>query len=91
MMDKTICKTGWESLGFKSYKDFLSSKFWNDKREIIISCHPYCSNCGTKENLCVHHLTYETLGNESMKDVEVLCFKCHSKIHEKRDKDGGCY
>ena len=29
----------------------------------------------------VHHLTYENVGNEHGRDVQVLCLKCHKEIH----------
>lgn len=32
--------------------------------------------------LVVHHLHYETLGNEERSDVLVLCRRCHNLLHD---------
>jgi 5-methylcytosine-specific restriction endonuclease McrA len=41
-----------------------------------------CAICGGNENLNIHHLTYKTLGNESMGDLRVLCERCHEVSHK---------
>lgn len=82
-----IYNYSWEAFGFKSYGEFLLSDLWKEKREWIISCKgKKCEYCGSKNNLCVHHLHYENVGNESSKDVLVLCYDCHQKIHMRGDK-----
>lgn len=79
-----IYNHGWEALGFDSYSDFLNSIFWKEKREWIIKCKgSKCERCNSIKNLVVHHIHYETLGNESSKDVLVLCKECHNKEHLK--------
>jgi hypothetical protein len=30
--EKTIFRNGWESLGFRSYQEYLLSDFWREKR-----------------------------------------------------------
>jgi len=37
-----------------------------------------CSDCGSKKNLHVHHVSYTV----NPKDWLVLCAFCHSKIHK---------
>ena len=34
----------------------------------------------------VHHRHYDTLGNERLDDVEVLCSSCHRNEHTPRNK-----
>jgi len=45
-----------------------------------------CERCNKKSrpdnHLTVHHLHYETLGNERPQDVMVLCWSCHQFMHE---------
>jgi hypothetical protein len=31
--------------------------------------------------LTVHHITYEHVCNEPIKDLQTVCFDCHKKIH----------
>jgi 5-methylcytosine-specific restriction endonuclease McrA len=38
-----------------------------------------CERCGGSGRLELHHKHYATLGRESLRDVEMLCRKCHSK------------
>lgn len=98
---KSIC-------GYSSYKEYINSPEWKDKREWIIEVkNSECELCKKKEkkiiklikiiekdgriwfneviqniiSLHVHHLNYDTLGNEGQEDVQVLCRECHEKIH----------
>lgn len=41
-----------------------------------------CEKCESKRFLTVHHRHYKTLGNESRKDVKILCWKCHHRLHQ---------
>jgi len=76
-------KTGWQALGFKSYNEYLLSDIWISKRDLLIKIRKKCEKCGSEKNLCVHHLTYENVGDEKMEDLMVLCLKCHKEIHNK--------
>ena len=40
-----------------------------------------CQRCGATSFLHVHHLHYETIGQESIEDVTVLCRVCHADEH----------
>jgi len=73
---------GWQSLGFKSYQEYLMSDMWKEKKEIFLSVHgKFCDNCGSTKQLIIHHIHYETVSNESSKDLKVLCRKCHEEEH----------
>lgn len=73
---------GWQSLGFKSYKEYLMSPYWQEKKEWILEVFEWkCQKCGSKENLIVHHINYDSVGNENQHDVTVLCKKCHKEEH----------
>jgi len=65
------------------YHQYLNSKEWNIIRNKMLKFSDYkCSRCSETENLQVHHLNYNSLGNESLGDLEVLCNKCHQEVHK---------
>jgi 5-methylcytosine-specific restriction endonuclease McrA len=78
--------SGWKALGFKSYREYLESNFWKQKRELILNIlGRKCSRCGSTIDLQVHHLNYINCGNESRNDVIVLCRKCHKEEGDKNE------
>lgn len=65
------------------YEEYLNSSKWrciSDKRKR--HDHYECVFCHSKENLNVHHKTYDRLGNEDLKDLITVCKSCHIKIHD---------
>ncbi|MYB00219.1 HNH endonuclease [Candidatus Poribacteria bacterium] len=62
------------------YKKYMRSKEWKAKRqEKLEACDHKCEcegGCYRKATQ-IHHLHYDTLGNESMEDLQALCPKCH--------------
>ena len=62
------------------YKKYMRSKEWKAKREEKLeACDHKCEcegGCYRKATQ-IHHLHYDTLGNESMDDLQALCPKCH--------------
>jgi len=64
------------------YKKYLKSEHWQSFRKEAIEHHgSFCSLCGGKEKISVHHLTYKNRGHENLDDVVVLCDSCHKEIH----------
>lgn len=54
-------------------------KLWKDR---VISEAGKCDECGSVEDLTVHHKTPLGMGGTNQKDnIQVLCRKCHSKYH----------
>jgi len=44
-----------------------------------------CQNCGTSENLHVHHIERRSnLGNDGEENLITVCAGCHSAIHGSR-------
>jgi len=39
-----------------------------------------CSICGTKDRTVVHHVDENPRNNE-LKNLRILCFKCHNQLH----------
>ena len=76
----------WKSLDFDSYKEYLSSWLWKEKRDFFLRLNPNCKTCN-KPATEVHHRNYDSVGNEGTSDLISLCSKCHNKIHE--EENGG--
>ncbi len=89
------------NLGFKNYREYLLSDHWILLRNRFFSeskvvkkmfdqygflvCH-FCKN--GKTILHLHHQTYKRLGREGLKDLFLICEKCHTEIHSmSRDKN----
>ena len=72
---------------FGSYKDYLKySKHWkeirNKKRTESLGRCDVCKKIkyqGSLNDIDIHHLHYETVGNERMQDLKAVCRNCHSK------------
>ena len=64
------------------YHEYLQTKDWFNKRNQALAFSDYkCNRCKSMENIQVHHLNYNTIGNESLSDLEVLCNSCHKEVH----------
>jgi len=68
----------------KEYTAYINSKAWREKRKEKLSIQNVCEICGSEENLHIHHNNYKNFKNEQMKDLNVVCEKCHSDIHKQR-------
>ena len=43
-----------------------------------------CQNCGTAENLQVHHIQSRSkLGHDRLENLITLCVSCHESLHRK--------
>ena len=67
----------------EQYEAYLKSANWRALRDKILKRDGWkCTKCGGKYNLHVHHLTYEHVGEELLKDLKTLCRKCHEAQHK---------
>lgn len=68
-------------LGYRSYKDYLSSSLWISIRSKILSTNTVCACCNKQANT-VHHRNYteDTLTGKSSKALIALCRGCHYRI-----------
>lgn len=66
------------------YKEYLETEEWKKTRGKRLAIDKYqCKFCGSKENLQVHHLSYNNIGNEDVEaDLITLCKPCHESIHQ---------
>ncbi|PYZ94924.1 hypothetical protein CR194_05215 [Salipaludibacillus keqinensis] len=84
-MREIICSTG-EVVD--DYDDYLKTRHWRRFKEKYAKKYvKQCTWCDEKENIHLHHMTYERLGNETFKDVIHLCRACHSKVHKLENED----
>lgn len=67
------------------YIRYLESVAWEKRRErsLMLADHR-CQDCGATENLEVHHLNYDWLGEEADEDLRVLCRPCHEIADQRR-------
>lgn len=73
-----------------NYKKYLNSKEWKDKANKRMEKDRFlCQDCGAAYNLVVHHLTYDRIYHEDMKDLTTLCKKCHAAYHLPRKSEQG--
>ena len=76
---------------YKFYYNYMSSDKWKCKRvERLAMDGNRCRNCGSKFHLQVHHLRYDSFGDEDLGDLRTLCNDCHKKVTNKgrRRRDG---
>ena len=65
-----------------NYQQYLDSSWWKLRKRIFLNEQgKKCSFCSSKNELDVHHLNYQNLGDERDSDLLVLCRRCHKDIH----------
>ena len=64
------------------YISYMQSDAWRSIRcEVLARDGHKCSCCGSDVKLCVHHRTYDRLGDERLADLVCLCEVCHKRTH----------
>lgn len=67
------------------YKDYLGTRAWHIKREIIWGLRVRCALCGCDfsfyDTYHIHHNTYTRLPLEEIEDLTLLCESCHTNFH----------
>lgn len=65
------------------YSDYLASDKWKAKRDAVFLKHQgicfVCENRGVPMHS--HHVRYDRLGNEGLRDLRLLCPVCHAAVH----------
>lgn len=79
----------------QAYKDYLKSDKWKRKREEVFRYYgKRCFACKKQAKvLHVHHMTYERLFKESVRDLIPLCVPCHKEVTKvyKRNRRRGLH
>lgn len=66
------------------YKRYLASREWAVKREAVRErSRGWCERCGVPPLEAVHHLTYERIGREELRDLLGVCDDCHRYLSGK--------
>lgn len=66
-----------------AYEEYMKSKrWWSRKQQLFKVREKKCELCGSVTEIHVHHLTYDRLGRERDKDLQILCADCHATEHE---------
>lgn len=67
------------------YNKYIHSNRWRRRRvrALIIGGHR-CALCNNRNELQVHHLSYEHLGKEKDYELQVLCHGCHQEVHNRK-------
>jgi hypothetical protein len=74
---------GWaRGAGFDGYDAYMRSEHWLGLRRRYVASWPDCRCvvCGSIR-FQLHHLRYDRLGREELRDLVPLCPKCHDKVH----------
>lgn len=71
---------------FVEYSEYIQSPEWKIKEKEFIEKIGKCQKCGTTEILSVHHKNYQSLGDETLSDICVLCWPCHMKYGHSGEK-----
>ena len=72
-----------------TYSEELKDKRWTKKKIEVWQRYGYqCAICGSKENIDVHHLSYEK-GKKAWEypteNFIPLCRECHKKVHDDKN------
>lgn len=72
---------------YQKYKTYLTSDTWKLKRKTVFAARGRkCERCPSTKVLQIHHKNYDSLYNERLEDLEILCLVCHKKEHKKKPK-----
>jgi hypothetical protein len=74
---------------FADYKDYLESPHWHAVHRLWVeSGYPTaCIACGDGQ-FQLHHLNYDRLGHEHLRDLLPLCKACHERVHNVSERYG---
>lgn len=82
----TCCSNRIEQLKTMPYNEYLLTGHWQEMRiKSLNRANRKCQLCSDATNLNVHHNTYKTRGFEYLSDLTVLCKRCHSRHHGKKE------
>ena len=89
LLNEFLTKEDVQKLRSMEYSDFLQTSYWQIVSSYVRYKEDRCHSCNSKENLNVHHKTYEYRGEEYLdwrKSLIVLCENCHGKFHDELRK-----
>jgi len=70
-------------MSLEEKQKYIQSDKWKILKEKRLKiANRSCEICKRKNNLQLHHITYERLGDEIIEDLIILCKKCHQQQHD---------
>lgn len=64
-----------------NYEAYLRTTAWRNLSTAVKERDGYrCKLCGSRDELEVHHKTYERIGREDLDDLVTLCHRCHGIV-----------
>lgn len=68
------------------YQRYLAGREWAVKREAVRKrSRNHCEHCFLLPQQAVHHLTYERIGHEDLRDLMAVCHSCHEWLSGKSE------
>lgn len=64
------------------YHSYLKSPEWKALVSKVKARDKVCQLTGSRDNLEVHHITYDRLGNEDLSDLVLLSRDAHQSVHD---------
>lgn len=78
----------------EQYVAYMRSPEWRARRDRALrDGGEKCAQCNSQKDLHVHHWSYERLGREQERDLEVLCKSCHrnADMYRRLNERNGLY
>lgn len=66
---------------YKFYDVYSKSMHWKLKASRLKKLFPSCAKCGSDKKLTFHHYSYDSIPFELVGDIDILCGKCHYRLH----------
>lgn len=61
---------------------YYTTPHWNERRHVRLAHDGFrCLLCTSRDDLRCHHITYENLFGEELRDLMTVCEECHGRIH----------
>jgi 5-methylcytosine-specific restriction endonuclease McrA len=76
----------WKKINNRATRRYKEKTRYNYMREILLKEIGCCQNCGSTDNLQIHHKNKKSYHNNQIPDnrkenLELLCQKCHLQYH----------
>lgn len=68
---------------YEDKQEYMKSSSWLWRKLAVLARDNKCQLCESKQELVIHHIRYDNLGNEPLEDLVLLCQPCHDKLHNK--------
>lgn len=83
MGDRMVAMMTWR----QQYNAYMQTQQWAAMSKRVIQRDGKCLRCGEGGRLEAHHLTYERLMHEDLRDLVTLCHDCHQTFHRHRRRE----